>query len=552
MLISIFLTGVFSGCASIGPPGGGEEDKTPPEIVSIDPPAGSTGIESDQQFVVTFSEPIEPASVHEALFISPNVENPKLSVKRNRLRIKLPEPIESERTLVFTIGTNVSDWRKNKMENSFTAAYSTGDNIDQGTISGLVFGEKATKGMVVGAWIVSDSLIVSPDTLLPDFMTQCGSDGSFSLDYLPFGAFRVLSWDDRNRDRKYDPANDKLGIPSKDIQLSDLNQGWIELFPVDFDTSELRLVYVSSPDNRHVVLRYNKTPPAPDLEQSNHVTISDSATKLTVLDHWYDITDSTRVVLFTDVQQSENTFELTLSTDTTIFTFTGSEFSDTTGPQVVYVYPENGSRKMSGKPAGWIAFNEAVADSGLDSLLYISYRDSLALSVTTWLSSNCVVSWEADTILSHGEDFSLNIQNTGILDFLRNPSSDSLEVVNYQTLDPAETGSIAGLVISAGLKDVMIKASPLRGSNKNIELVKADPDGSFIIKGLREGKYRIWAFEDANGNDRFDGGSLYPFKFSEEFTVHSDTIEVKERWESAGVEIQFGEYYNSGNRKDQE
>ncbi len=64
-------TGSDSGDESSSSTGGeeptGPGDTDPPSIVDVDPPSGATGVFADQEVVITFSEPMDTASVESAL-----------------------------------------------------------------------------------------------------------------------------------------------------------------------------------------------------------------------------------------------------------------------------------------------------------------------------------------------------------------------------------------------------------------------------------------------------------------------------------------------------
>jgi hypothetical protein len=69
----ISLAVLLSFCANQLPPGGGDIDRIPPEIVEVYPENGSTNFEDDY-FELGFSEYVDKRSVKDAIFISPAIE----------------------------------------------------------------------------------------------------------------------------------------------------------------------------------------------------------------------------------------------------------------------------------------------------------------------------------------------------------------------------------------------------------------------------------------------------------------------------------------------
>ena len=73
-LILIILSLLFiNNCAHQLPPGGGEVDMIPPEVVEIYPADGTINYD-DNYFEIEFSEYVDKRSLKDALFISPNIK----------------------------------------------------------------------------------------------------------------------------------------------------------------------------------------------------------------------------------------------------------------------------------------------------------------------------------------------------------------------------------------------------------------------------------------------------------------------------------------------
>ena len=71
LIIITFL--LINSCAHQLPPGGGEVDMIPPEVVEVYPPDGTINYD-DNYFEIEFSEYVDRRSLKDALFISPNIE----------------------------------------------------------------------------------------------------------------------------------------------------------------------------------------------------------------------------------------------------------------------------------------------------------------------------------------------------------------------------------------------------------------------------------------------------------------------------------------------
>jgi len=89
-------------------------------------------------------------------------------------------------------------------------------------------------------------------------------------------------------------------------------------------------------------------------------------------------------------------------------------------------------------------------------------------------------------------------------------------------------GSISGHVAGQEEYSVHIEAHP--GSGPPF-VSEADADGTFTVRRLPPGSYRLRLFVDRNGNGRWDGGSLAPYMPPEPLQWLSAPVSVRARWE---------------------
>ncbi len=180
-LILIILTFILiNSCANQLPPGGGEVDKIPPEVVEVYPPDGTINYD-DNYFEIEFSEYVDKRSLKDALFISPNIEG-RLNYEwtGTSISVEFVEGLKEDVTYTITVGTDLVDRNnKNRMASSFTFSFSTGSTIDRRTLSGRVYSDDQ-EGVLIYTYKLDEGV----DTLLkskPDYVSQTGNDGSFKL-----------------------------------------------------------------------------------------------------------------------------------------------------------------------------------------------------------------------------------------------------------------------------------------------------------------------------------------------------------------------------------
>jgi hypothetical protein len=272
-----FLSLIFlSHCANQLPPGGGEIDTTPPEIISVYPEDGQVNFKDDH-FKLRFSEYVDKRSFREAIFISPTVEGElEISWTGRTATVTFPEGLREDYTYVVTIGTDVVDLNnRNRMAQSYNFLFATGDKIDTRSISGKVF-DKDADGVLIFAYRIVDD---TTDFLKqkPDYVSQVGKNGNFMLNGLAEDNYRIFAIKDQLRDMLFQAESDKIGIPFADISLKDEDSSFTGLnyFLMSADTTKPRLVSAVMTDRNHVLITTSK-PVDSSIISANNFSIIDS------------------------------------------------------------------------------------------------------------------------------------------------------------------------------------------------------------------------------------------------------------------------------------
>ena len=258
-VIFFLLSFLLWDCANQLPPTGGEEDKIPPKIDEVYPSDGTVNYDEDY-FEIEFSEYVDKRSVRDAIFISPFIEGSlQFSWTGRTLEVEFPEELKKDVTYTITIGTDVVDLNnKNRMAEAFTFSFSTGEKIDKKIISGRVYG-KEKEGVFIYAYKIDGS----SDSLLnkkPDYVSQTGFDGNYSLRGLGEGEYRVFAVKDQFRDYIYQQDQDEIGIPFKDISFTEEDSIFTSLNFLIFnaDVTQPRLISGIMTDRNHLLISCNK------------------------------------------------------------------------------------------------------------------------------------------------------------------------------------------------------------------------------------------------------------------------------------------------------
>lgn len=261
------VTIFFYSCANQLPPSGGEDDKTPPKIISISPKANSTNFR-DSKIKIKFDEYVDRRSFEESFFISPK---PKGETEFNwsgkEVEIEFSKSLDKNKTYVIIIGNDLKDFRGgNKINSPVSFAFSTGDKIDKGKISGKVFAENYERIKIL-AYIINGKSEgeLNPEKHLPEYITQVSQDGAFIFTNLPAGDFRLFAIIDEDRNNKIDRDIDRVSVLSEDVNLTSdsIEAGEINFALKDFDITKsgiefLKLLKTDSADYIYSNIRNNE------------------------------------------------------------------------------------------------------------------------------------------------------------------------------------------------------------------------------------------------------------------------------------------------------
>ncbi len=550
-------------CAREGIPPGGPRDIIPPYVIESDPPAGSTGVPVDAIPTLTFNERIEPRSIAGNVFIAPIVEfDAETNWRGNQVRIRFEEPLQGDRTYIITVGTGIRDQRGNRMDSTFVYALSTGSHIGRGVVSGLVVHDgRNARGAYIWAYSLSGKPDPDPAGTPPDYLTQAGTDGTFSFTHLSADHYRFFAFLDQGRDRLYDPGADPIGVPDRDVVLS---QEELEHGPLVFrlavnDTASMHVVSARPSHKRELHVLLSEAPREDHARDTGFYAIrsaEEDGEALEVTTAYRDLSDSTALVLITAPQVRGRAYRLAVTglennwgepMDTTRNTaeFTGSSFEDSSPPQILEVDPDDRSQDIAPSTEIRFAFSEAVTLEENALALLDSTGGKTDVEIR-WVSPT-VVAMRPDSLLWPSAEYGIRILPAGV----KNGSGQSMETTDdladtleytFTTIDPADYGSLSGRFEDGdteGAGPVGISLFLARETDPALELELSDP-GDFRFDNVLPGRYILQAYRDTNDNGRYDFGTTVPFKPSERSVVHPDTVEVRSGWETEDILIILG------------
>jgi uncharacterized protein (DUF2141 family) len=542
-------------CAKQLPPPGGPVDKTPPEVVKILPEPGAINVSTNTRIEVLFSEGMSRKTVEDAIFISPlPSENIFYKWKGKRFIIEFGDTLKENRTYVLTIGAKSSDLRNNKMKDSYSMAFSTGEKIDEGQVAGAVYGQSGIEGTLVCAYLIPDSSDVDPAKLLADYYTQCNQLGDFQLMYVAPGNYRLFAIRDRDGNRKYTRGIDALGITTKDIGLTPdakfIENINFQITVEDTIPPSVKAVYAINQAN--LVVRFSeeiadfdeKTPDAyfkisAEQHPEGHLKIMECFKNSNDPSSLFMMTENQAAIDYKFIAQNIlDKAGNTIDTASNTIIFPGNASPDTTKPTII-------SKSIKDSTSGVLldheirfTFSEAMNQTSFEKHFRAAESDTLAVSgAFSWKNPADVV-FQPDRSLKSLTWYTIHVEIDSIIDRSGNSIADSIKTIHFRTLNEDTLSAISGTIVDENEKG-QGKLFVTAKSEKNFYHTIIHEPGQYRFEKILPGIYTINGFRDADSNGVYSYGRAIPFDPAERFFFFSDSIKVRSRWPNEGNDIVF-------------
>jgi uncharacterized protein (DUF2141 family) len=220
-------------CAQIVAPGGGKKDVRPPKVLSYSPDSAQLNFNS-RTIEIKFDEFIQLKDLNNQLIISPPFQKPPdISVQKKSLLIALDkdEQLNANTTYSISFGNAIQDLNENNPIENFKYIFSTGNFIDSLVLKGKVhnaFDNTTEKGIVVMLYSNFDDSVVYKK--LPSYFSKTNADGTFQINNIRAGKYKLVALKDANANYKYDGEAESIGFVNEAIDVSAKNNILIDLF----------------------------------------------------------------------------------------------------------------------------------------------------------------------------------------------------------------------------------------------------------------------------------------------------------------------------------
>ncbi len=191
-----------SGCARTTAPTGGEVPETPPAVVSVNPDTFAVVEPFDGPVQIEFerriSERPSTGSLRDAVLVSPRTGEVEVRHRRRGLEVRMEGGFQERTVYRITLLPTLQDLFRNRLDRPQDFFFSTGPDFEPNLVAGLLV-DRLTGEPVPRARVDARPL---PEG--PVHSAVSDSLGVFAFRFLPAGRYRLVAYEDQNRNREPD------------------------------------------------------------------------------------------------------------------------------------------------------------------------------------------------------------------------------------------------------------------------------------------------------------------------------------------------------------
>jgi len=220
LIFSFCFALIIFSCAKISPLVGGEKDTLSPVLIYSNPKNHSINFK-ERVFSFEFDEIIDASELSQKLIISPYLNNtPDLKFKKNNLLLTFDSSFKENTTYILNFADGVKDITEGNPAKNTKFVFSTGDKIDSSFVSGFIL-DPLKNEFVEGALVV---LYNKKDSFglfnkKPLYFSFSNKDGSFLIENIKSGEYKMYSFIDENQSFIAEPKNEAFGYVPNILKL---------------------------------------------------------------------------------------------------------------------------------------------------------------------------------------------------------------------------------------------------------------------------------------------------------------------------------------------
>ncbi len=532
LLSLIFLLFLIKSCATPMAPTGGEPDRTGPRVLETYPPSGTTNFEGNE-VRFKFDKFVDRNSFRQNISVEPDLGIEfEVDFSRRTGIVSFTRPLPENTTIIVQAGTDVTDTNRNKMERPYEIALSTGDVLDEASITARIL--DATTGQGDSGKRIFLYREPYDLTQRANYVAQTDTSGRVNFGYIAEGTYKAFWVDDINRNRIWD-RNRERAQPFRFETFNVSHGDSIDLGTLYFsvpDTVAPRIEGVGLLSEKRLRLRLSEEVTwRPGAYLSVTDTLENEITRAYPL---FESTDDPTIVFAQSEEPLSESETFTLRPEgftdkagnrlqVDFSPFTGSAEPDTTILQTVF--HNAGSGLFPDEPLE-VAYTKFIDDNNVTDSLQVVAGDQIIENWPHVETDRHILRISPDESWEAGIRYQFRVWN---------PWEEDRELIEP---DIWQRNQLGGIEITMENDDPdLLNYVTLTDREESIRVDTTFADGTLLIDNLPPLEYKIIVFEDVNENGRWDPGVVDPYERPEPYAIRR-SVPVREGFTSE-VEMVF-------------
>ncbi len=515
LLVSLF---VYSSCARVGRPTGGERDRKPPITLSATPDFNTVNFQSDK-IKIQFDEYIKFKDLNKQLIVSPPLKYPlditPLGTASKYILLKIKDTLQKKTTYTINFGNAIVDNSEGNILKQFKYVFSTGTFIDSLQVSGTVkdaFKKKVESTISILLYAIDstyrDSIIYKKK---PNYITNILDTTAFSITNIKEGKYLLIALQDASSNMHYDQKEDKIAFLDSGIRLPSDSSYNLRLF------KEKPIFKLKKPEEiskNHSIIGFEG-----DFLETSVVAVSDKKqTPVPFFSYRDRLTDSIHI-WYKDVKTDTLIFNLKTQDSLQSF-FVRHRAKEVDSLQLV----RSSRQTLPLRDSLFVLSNIPIEK--IDKK-YITFIDKDSTSIPFQISKSPLQDkFQIVFKKQYSTNYYLNLYPKAVTDFLGHVN-DTLSI-SFNTKKPEDYGEINLKLKRQENTPVILELFTDKGVLVSRDYVEQDKTLKYTL--LTPSKYYFRAILDTNRNKKWDSGNFLKRRQPEKVIYYAKEIEVRANW----------------------
>ncbi len=533
-LIYLIFFLLLTACASQSPLTGGDKDNIPPKLVFANPPDKSTQIKP-HQIEFQFDEFIQLRSLQQKLVVSPPLKHSiQTKQKPKGFVLLINDTLLNETTYQFYFADAIVDLNEGNPLTGFTYVFSTGNQLDSLSISGTIkdaYTHKPEADFTICLYTdTTDSVVLKKNPL---YITRTDNDGRFRLNYLKPGLYKLVAFNDKNNNYRWDATTEKIAFSN---QLINIQRSIDTIKLVSFQENRNRQFIKKTERKKPYQASFIFNQPAPAKPAIVHSTVPIyqtvySAQYDTLTVFFADSTQYTKDTIHIIIQYSyyDSLWQVKTKTDEKLLILEQVKTKGTTQPKASYKLSVNKNQTITTKNNLKITFSEPyhLEKSECKLLLFVKDTVSAVVPLRIVQQEENPLSYLLDVSLLDGRRYRLILNFSHQTPYGQSFNNDTIDFITMQAEDYGTL--VLKYDVPTEEKAYLFELLDEKG---NVLFTWSDTQTSVKkIDRLLPGKYSLRCVYDENRNGKWDSGFYFLKQQPEKIIYYPEYFQLRANWD---------------------